>query len=156
MKSKIDEVQNSLKTILTQAVERGRDKAIELVKKRVKTGKDQNEQAFSDYGKSQKRRREKEGLQTGYKDLHYSGTMFDNFTEVSRTITQFDATISISFAGPANRRPDQKPASNKQVAEWLTTQENKKIVGVSLKEKKEIEEAIKKGVIDEIGKVTIT
>ena len=156
MENKIDQIQNSLKRILTEAVERGRDKAVELVKKRVKSGKDHNDQTFSDYGRSQRRRREKEGLQTTYKDFHYSNTMFDNFNEVSRAITQDSATISISFVGAANRRPDQKPASNKQVAEWLTEQEDKPIVGVSAKEKTEIEEAIKRGVIDEIGKITIT
>lgn len=155
MENKFDEIQKSLKTILTEAVERGAEKAKELVKKRVKTGKDHNEQQFSDYGRSQRRRREKESLQTSYKDLNYSGTLFDNFSEVSRTITSDSATISISFVGPANRRSDQKPATNKQVAEWLTVQEDKRIVGVSMKEKKDIEDAIKRGVIDEIGKITI-
>lgn len=156
MDNKLDKVTKSLQSILTEAVERGRDKAVELVKKRVKSGKDHNEQPFSDYGRSQRSRRKKEGLQTGYKDFHYTGTMFENFSEISRTVSQTNTTIVVSFIGDSKRRADQKAASNAQVAQWITDQEGKSVVGVSDKEKREIEEAIKKGVIEEIGKITIT
>lgn len=121
-----------------QAVELAAMDAVFIVKNRVKRGKAFDDNDFSLYGKSHTKRRRDRGLQTAVKDLHFSGTMFENLRETSRSSTASTARITVSFAGQANRRDDQRGATNQQVAEWLSDQEGKNIIGLSDKEKKQI------------------
>ena len=156
MRNKLNEIEENLDSILVQAVEIGRDKLIEVIKSRVKKGRDQDNTSFSPYSYGHKRRRDKAGLQTQVKDLHYSDTMFDNFVEVDRSVSSIRAEIKVSFRGQANRREDQRAATNRQVAQWLTEQEGKPIVGVSRQEIAIISDAMRRGITDEIGKIEIT
>lgn len=158
MADKIKKIQETLEQMLFRAVELGRDKAIKSLRERVKTGRDSKGSMFSAYSDSHKRRRTKENLQTTVKDLHFSSTMFDNFKETKREYNNsaFRATIVIGFEGAAKRRKDQKAASNKQVAEWLSDQEDISIVKLSDSEIKSIKDAIIAEFKGEIGKIDIT
>lgn len=101
---------------------------------------------YSDYQRSQRRRRDKKGLQTGYKDLHYSGTMFSSIQEVGREYKVIDgvaalATLEINFKGRAFRRADQKGdnASNLDIATWTGEREDKKVLRLAPNDKKRIQ-----------------
>jgi hypothetical protein len=159
MTNKITRLLDNYEQILVQAVERGRDKLIELRKERVKTGQDENGGTYGTYQRSQERRRNKENLQTEKKDFGFYGTLFDNFKEIARTISPQKAEIQISFEGQHKRRKDQTAASNLDVAQWLTEQTGRKIIGISKKEEEQIKEAVSKGVkqgiMNAIGKVSI-
>ncbi len=97
------------------------------------------ERRFSDYGRSHKWRRQKEGLQTQHKDLQFSGTMFKNITE--KWDEGFDEIrVQIDFGGEAHRRPDQKQRMNKDIAVWFEEREGQKILSLTGTEKKKIEE----------------
>jgi hypothetical protein len=160
MRTRINTLLESTEQILTAAAERGRDKLIALRRERVKTARDENGGTYGQYQHSQKARRKKEGLQTQKKDFGFYGTLFDNFKEIDRSITKQRAEIRISFEGEHKRRPDQTSASNLQVAEWLTDQTGRTIIGLSEKERQQIMDAIKTGVMEgiygSIGKITIT
>ena len=154
--SKIEKLQENMGTILAKAVEKGRDMVISTLRKRIKTGRDEQDASFGLYSPSHRSRRRKEGLQTAYKDFHYTGTMFDNFDEINREVTDSSAVIQISFKGESKRRPDQKAASNLQVAKWVTEQQGKKIIGLSQSEKNDIIKAVLDAFKGEIENITIS
>lgn len=154
--AKIEELQDSMGRILEKAVEKGRDMVIKTLRKRIKAGRDDQGSSFGLYSRSHKSRRKKEGLQTAYKDFHYTGTMFDNFDEINREVTDRSAVIQISFKGQSKRRPDQKAASNLQVAKWVTEQQGKKIIGLSQSEKNDIINAVREAFKGEIENITIS
>lgn len=154
--AKIEELQDSMGHILEKAVEKGRDMVIKTLRKRIKAGRDDQGSSFGLYSRSHKSRRKKEGLQTAYKDFHYTGTMFDNFDEINREVTDRSAVIQISFKGQSKRRPDQKAASNLQVAKWVTEQQGKKIIGLSQSEKNDIINAVREAFKGEIENITIS
>ncbi len=154
--SKLDDLQENLQTILIRAVEKGRDMVVDTLKKRIKSGRDEHGGLYGRYSASQARRRRKENLQTEYKDYHYSGSMFDNFDEVNRVSSENHARIDISFKGASKRRSDQKPASNLDVAKWVTEQQGKKIIQLSDAEKSKIIEAIKQQFEGDVEHISIT
>ena len=154
--SKIEKLQENMGAILAKAVEKGRDMVISTLRKRIKTGRDEQDASFGLYSPSHRSRRRKEGLQTSYKDFHYTGTMFDNFDEINREVTDSSAVIQISFKGESKRRPDQKAASNLQVAKWVTEQQGKKIIGLSQAEKNDIIKAVSDALKGEIENITIS
>lgn len=154
--SKIEKLQENMGTILAKAVEKGRDMVISTLRKRIKSGRDEQGASFGLYSRSHRSRRKKEGLQTAYKDFHYTGTMFDNFDEINREVTDRSAVIQISFKGQSKRREGQNPASNLQVAKWVTEQEGKKIIGLSQSEKNDIINAVREAFKGEIENITIS
>jgi len=158
MSNPLEQISRTLPQILMQAAQDAAANAIELVKARVKTGVSADGSGFSTpYSKSHKRRRNDRGLQTSRKDLHFSGTMFDNLTEVSKTSTPTTATVTVAFKGQAYRRNDQKGASNQQVAEWLSDDrhENKNIIALSEREKQRITDAMARSLIGTIDNIQI-
>lgn len=162
MVKKIDDLQDNMQNILIQAVEKGRDKVIELLRARIRKGRDENNSLFGSYSESHKSRRRKESLQTSYKDFHFSGTMFDHFEEVKRTSTIDSATIDISFTGKPYRRSDQKshhkkePRTNADLALLLNEQTGKKIIALTPAEKQKIIDAIREQIKDDIYHITVS
>ena len=160
--AKIEELQDSMGRILEKAVEKGRDMVIKTLRKRIKSGRDDQGSSFGLYSRSHKSRRKKEGLQTAYKDFHYTGTMFDNFDEINREVTDRSAVIQISFKGAPHRRDDQKPhhkwepKTNLDLAKLITKQQGKKIIGLSQSEKNDIIKAVSDAFKGEIENITIS
>lgn len=137
-----DKIQAEMHETLQRAVEKGRDMAIDIVRSRVKTGTTHRDGSFSPYSQRHKIRRQGEGLQTSRKDFHYSGTMFSNFEEVDRSVTTEGVSITVSFKGAHKRRNDQRAASNKDVARWLSDYEGESIIKLSDQEKDKIKKAM--------------
>jgi hypothetical protein len=151
-----EKYKSSFIPIVEKAVEAGAMKAKELLVARFKSqGKKHSGGDLSPYSKSHGSRRNKAGLQTTFKDLHYSGTMFDNFSEVDKTINENSVTITLSFVGDAHRRPDQKAATNIQVAAWLGEQENTNIAKLSENEKLAVKQDMIRQFGDDISNITI-
>lgn len=139
----IRNMRNNLQSVLGRELEGAANMIIPIVVRRIRTkGQHGSGTSFSTpYSRSHKRRRNNEGLQTGYKDLTFTGSMLDNF-QITETIqTGTGAKVTIAFEGQNERRRDQKAASNQQVANWLSDskQENKNIVELSKEEEKMIE-----------------
>jgi hypothetical protein len=156
MSNPIEQISLTLPQILMQAVELAAADAVFIVKSRVKRGESFDGSMFTTpYSRSHKKRRQQRGLQTSVKDLHYSGTMFENLRETSRSSTASTASITVSFAGQANRRDDQRGATNQQVAEWLSDQEGKSIIGLSDNEKKQIADRLAVHLVDVIQNIQI-
>ena len=160
--SKIEKLQENMGTILAKAVEKGRDMVISTLRKRIKTGRDEQDASFGLYSPSHRSRRRKEGLQTSYKDFHYTGTMFDNFDEINREVTDRSAVIQISFKGAPHRRDDQKPhhkwepKTNLDLAKLITKQQGKKIIGLSQSEKNDLITALRDAFKAAIENITIS
>jgi hypothetical protein len=156
MSNPLEQISRTLPQILMQAAENAAKDAVTIVRSRVRKGVSSDGSLFSNpYSKSHKARREKKGLQTGVKDLHYSGTMFENLGEVSRSSTPTTATVSIAFEGQADRRSDQEGATNQQVAEWLSDQENKNIIALSEKEKELVGNSVARSIAEFIQNIQI-
>jgi hypothetical protein len=156
MEEIFEKYKSSFLPIVEKAVEAGAKKAKELLVSRFKgQGKKYSGGDLSLYSSSHKSRRNKAGLQTTFKDLHYTGTMFDNFTEVDKTIDANSVTITLSFAGDASRRPDQKAATNLQVAQWLSEKENTNIAKLSENEIQAVKQYMISQFGDDISNITI-
>lgn len=161
--SKIEDLQDDLPAMLIRAVEKGRDMVIETLKKRIKSGKNEDGGLYGDYSRSHKSRRKKEGLQTAYKDFHYSGTLFNHFEEVNRSSSANSAKIDISFSGSPYRRDDQKPyhagepSTNVELMKLLVKQnKGKKIIELSDTERSKIIQAVKDKFKGDVEYISIT
>ena len=110
---------------------------ISIVRERTKKGQGAYEK-YTPYGRSHKRRREKKGLQTKDKDLHFSGTMFDSVRLKDIRWEGNTVTGTVDFSGQAYRRDDQKPATNKDLAVWFEKREDQKVLKTTPQEKEAI------------------
>ena len=161
--SKLDDLQENLQTMLIRAVEKGRDMVVDTLKKRIKSGRDEHGGLYGRYSGWHEGRRRKAGLQTAFKDYHYSGTMFEHFEEVARSSSDTSARIDISFTGSPYRRDDQKPyhagepSTNVELMKLLVKQnKGKKIIQLSDAEKSKIIEAIKQQFEGDVEHISIT
>jgi hypothetical protein len=132
-----------------QALTEAKREVIKSITDRAKKGQS-SEGDYSDYRRSQRKRRSDAGLQTSYKDLHFSGTMFSSLQETSRVYQVIDGVaalsmVEINFTGQAYRRADQQPhhkhepVSNLDIATWTGEKENKQVLRLAPNEKKRIE-----------------
>lgn len=131
-------MRDNLQNVLLRELENAGSMIIPVVTKRIRgEGEHGDGSGFSTpYSRSHTRRREREGLQTSYKDLTFSGTMLDNFKITERSSNAVSARVTLAFQGQSKRRRDQKSATNQQVADWLSgsRHENKNIVKLSRQE----------------------
>jgi hypothetical protein len=157
MEDVFERLKNDLMPAVVHAVEEGAATAREILVSRIKKGKKAEGGDYSLYSDTHTRRRKKEGLQTSHKDLHFSGTLFENFIEVHRAVTPTSASVTLSFQGQAYRRPDQKPATNIQVATWLSQQEDKDpIVVLSKAEQEKVKQSMVRRFGDDIKNIRIS
>lgn len=128
-------------------IEAAKKEVIESLKKTYSSGKISDHE-MSGYSDTHQRRREKKGLQTDRKDLHFSGTLLNSLKEVERKENGDSIEIGINFSGAAHRRKDQRSASNLDVAGWLGEQEGRKILKLDPEDKRRIEQTYKVSIRD--------
>ena len=139
---KIEDILTEVLRFSTEVVERNveaaKDEYIKILIARTKDGQGEKG-AYSAYSKSHKYRREKKGLQTAKKDLHFSGTLFGSYKPVKKEVTKEKVTITLDFTGAAHKRPDQRQRENTQVAQWLGQFEGMQIHKLTKSEREDIE-----------------
>ncbi len=118
----LEAIRNEGRQKMLDNLEGAKKDVIEAYKKGLKEGK-AGEDTLSGYGRSQRYRRSKKGLQTARKDLQYSGTLLGSLKEVSRTQGDDFVEIELGFTGSAYRREDQSSLDNEALADHLSDQQ---------------------------------
>ena len=139
----VEEIYRQARLLAEQDLRDAAQEYISIVRERTKKGQGAYEK-YTPYGRSHKRRREKKGLQTKDKDLHFSGTMFDS-VRLKDVRWEGDTIMgTIDFSGQAYRRSDQKshhkgePAANKDLAVWFEERQGHKVLKATAEEKEAI------------------
>lgn len=133
----VEEIYRQARIWAEQDLRNAAQEYINVVRERTRKGEGAYER-YTPYGRSQKYRREKKGLQTKDKDLHFSGTMFDS-VRLKDVRWEGDTIMgTIDFSGQAYRRSDQKPAANKDLAVWFEERQGQKVLKATAEEKEAI------------------
>jgi len=129
-----EQIEREARTVLKSNMEAAVAYARKSLTERFSRGRGA-ERVFPSYSRTHRYRREREGLQTGVKDVWFSGKMIGSIKEDWKEDAD-GIRVDLDFSGMANRRKDQKDnPSNRDIAVYFEKKQGQKLLKLSQEEK---------------------